>query len=350
MPAASQETILKGSSVIAAVATPDVIFEPCDNSLFNYLLFRTFDDLRPGVIHTIPMRDAMEYLRIDRVSKLQASLDRLCKGSVLIDYHDETLGEDRQIRAHYLSSDVSRAASGLMHFAFDPILSVFLPHPKVYAVINIKNYRDFKTAAAQKLYEHMSLTWRKKHPTWQPTVDELRAIFQVGDRYARFDNLRTHVIEKAVAEVNVIAEFGINVDYVRGGQGGGVVAVEFRAVTKTHQSIMQASTIHSTKPAKKGRAIDPHTVDILDGMTFEERGGPAEITSKALDLARELMPDDADINQLVTEWREVNRGRVLNDADANFAAWLAVRMQQDADPLLSEIDGDVFGNLLGDRD
>lgn len=343
------DLVRKGSSVVSATPTMDVLFEPIDNTLFNYLLLRAYGDIVPGVgiVHKIPVREVMEYLKIDRVSKLHASLERLGKGTISIDYIDDE-NVERTMYAHYLSSDVSRTGSGLLEFSFDTILSRFLYEPKVYALISVNRLRDLKSYASQKLYEVMVLNFRKKSPVWSTTVEELRNYFQTGDRNARFDNFRVHVIEKAIAEVNAIAEFDVLVDYIRGGQGGGVVEIVFKAVSKSHRRLMETATVKAIGTRRK--KVDLHTVDMLDGLTFEERGGPAEVTAEGIEKARALIPEDGDINVLLTEWRESVRGLSLTDPDGHFLGWMRLKLEQDNDPLLKDIEGDVFGQLLGGRD
>lgn len=339
--------VKKGSAVISATAVMDVPFETTDLSLFTYLMWRTYSEIVPGAIHRLPVKEVMEYLRIDRISKLQASLERLGKGTLLIDYQDEE--GPRCMYCHYLSSDVSSTGNGMLVFAFDPILLQFIYEPKVYAQVSVSRLRDFKAVPSQRLYENMSLQFRKKHPEWRTNVEELRTVFQVGDRNARFDNFRTHVIDKAVEEVNLIAEFDVLVDYIRGGRGGGVVEIVFKAVSKSHRRLLEAASTRLATGGKK-RPSDIHTVDMLDGKTFEERGGPAEITSGAVEMARDMISDGGDINVLVSEWRESVRGRSLTDPDDHFIGWLKLKLGQEDDPLLRDIDGDVFGNLLGGKE
>lgn len=343
----SKDVIRKGSSLISATATDAVRFEPIDNSLFNYLLLRTYNDINPEQqVYRVPVQEVMEYLRIDRISKLQASLERLGKGFIEIDYLEPETGDYRTMYAHYLSSDVSSTGSGMLKFAFDPILVHFLPEPKVFGLVSVSRVRDLKTVASQKLYEMMALQYRKKTPEWRCSVDELRTYFQAGDKNPRFDNFKKHVIEKAVSDVNAIAEFDIVVDYVRGGKGGGVVEIVFTALVKSHTRLIEASAVKSPRTSKKKMA-DTKTIDLLDGQTFEERGGPAELTGAAIEKARDMIPETADINQLIAEWRDINRGRSLSNPDHSFLSWLELKLSQDSDPLLKDIEGDVFGTILG---
>mgnify|MGYP001416531374 CR=1 FL=1 len=347
--AQEEDIVRKGSSVISATPTNEVMFEALDMPLFNYLLLRTYQLIEPGksTVHYIPVKDVMEYLRIDRMSKLQDSLERLGKGLIAIDYLDED-DEPRSIYAHYLSSDLSRTGSGMLAFAFDAILTRFISEPKVYGLISVNRIRDLPTFSAQKLYEIMALNFRKKSPVWRTTPDELRCLWQMGKRNARWDNFRTHVIEKAVADVNAVADFDVRVEYVRGGRGGGVVEIVFTAVTKDHNRLIEAASVKAIT-ARRAK-VDPHTVDMLDGMTYAERGGPAALTPAAVEEVRAMMDEDGDINRLVDEWRDLVRGHALVNPDHHFVSWAAIRLRQDKDPLLGDLEGDVFGNLLGGRD
>lgn len=342
-----KDVIRKGSSVISATPTDAVRFEPIDNSLFNYLLLRTYNDLTPEKnVFQLPVQEVMEYLRIDRIGKLQSSLERLGKGFIEIDYIDAETGDPRAMYAHYLSSDVSSTGSGMLKFAFDQILVHFLSEPKIFGLVSVSRVRDLKTIASQKLYEMMALQYRKKTPEWRCSVEELRSFFQAGDKNPRFDNFRKHVIEKAIADVNAIAEFDIIVDYIRGGKGGSVVEIVFTARIKSHTRLIEASAIKSPT-ARKKKLSDTKTIDLLDGQNFEERGGPAELTSFAIEKARSMISEEADINQLTSEWREINRGRSMANPDHSFLSWLELKLAQDTDPLLKDIEGDVFGTILG---
>ena len=74
------------------------------------------------------------------------------------------------------------------------------------------------------------------------------------DQYTRFDNLKVNVIEKAVQEVNAIAEFWIEVDYVRGGRGNKVVELRFSIVPRPSEITITADALTKGKPGRKKKA------------------------------------------------------------------------------------------------
>lgn len=337
--------VKKGSSVVMARFLDDVEFQASDMTTFNYLLLRAYDDIEPNAIHQVPIKDVMEYSRFDRIGRVHEAIQRLCRGRIEIDYKEPN-GEDRAVFAHFLSGDISKSESGFLKFAFDPILVHFLIEPKVFSLVSVNRSRDLKSLASFRLYEAMSLQFHKKTPVWRITIQELRDFLGIGDSHARFDNFKTKVIERAIGDVNAVAEFDVLVDYIKGGQGGAVIEVEFKAVSKSHSKLIQARSVMAAG-TKMRRSVDRHTVDILDGMTNEERGGPAEIMPETLDKVRPLLGENEDLGVLVSEWREHVRGGTLVDPDRHFEAWIGMRQKKESDPLLKDIDGDVFGALLG---
>lgn len=343
------DTFREGSSIITAVPRENFPFTPLDEHIFTYLLCRFYYEIDKGSVHTVPVRDVLEFARLDRPAKLHDSLRRLSTGQIEIDYIDKDTNDQRTLFANYLSSDVSHAEKGMLTFSFSPILVPFLRDPKIYAMISTRVIRTLRTVPAQQLYKMMCLRYRLRNPVWQVPVESLRTHLRVGDKYKRFDNFRTHVLEKAIADVNAVAyEFDVIIDdTIIGGKGGQVQEVVFRAVPKSHTRILEASGVRSLAgPGSKRKNVDNHTVDLLDGMTNSERGHPAEVSTFGIEKAREVMPADADLNQLLNEWRTINRGRTFVDPDKAFVEWIQMSVERENDPILKNLDDDVFGALL----
>jgi hypothetical protein len=337
----------KASHVITAVHRGTIQLEQVDRVVINYLQLRAYNDLTPGGIYHIPTKDVMDYARIKRHKDLMASIQRLSKIVMEIDYEDEN-GDARSVTSHYLSSDISHSENGMLKYAFDPILYHFIAHPNVYANIYIDRVRDMNSSYAMDLYDIMKLQYRKKSPIFRTTPEDLRILLKVGDKHTRPDNFRKNVIEKAVEEVNAIAEFDIIYDYTKGGKGGGIVEIVFEARSKDHSRLLQAmNTAKIVGPRQSSQRGDAKTIDMYDGMNFEERGGPATLTDLAYEGARELMPADGNVDDYVAEWRGLNKNKVFSDADTAFLTWLKARLEKDHDPVLKDLDMDVFGDLIG---
>jgi|HigsolmetaAR201D_1030396.scaffolds.fasta_scaffold04415_7 Protein involved in initiation of plasmid replication len=344
------DILRKGSSVVMARYCGDVEFKASDLALFNYLLLRAYDSISPGAVHRVSVQDAMAYGRFDRSSQLHEAIRRLCHGKIEIDYIDGD--RTRSIVAHFLSADVPKAENGILFYSFDNILVHFLQHPKVFSLLRASTSQALarKPLYSIRLYEAMALQFHKRVPVWRVTVPELREFLRIGDQYRRFDNFRSKVIERAIADINAVAEFDILVEYTRGGRGGAVTEVVFTAVSKSHSRLIEAMSTKGIRHSDTRRPpVDTDTIDIFDGRTFRERGGPAELLPETIDAARERIQDGDHIGQLIEEWREETRGRVWTDPDRAFLSWLDLRLERESDPLLKDIDGDVFGALLEGR-
>jgi plasmid replication initiation protein len=334
----------KASHVITATHRGDVMLTRQDRVLMDYLLFRAYDDLTPQGIYRLATKEVMEYTRISRHKDLVESIQRLCRIVLEIDYQDES-GEARYITAHFLSTDMSQSENGNLKYAFDPILYHFIAHPQVYANIYIDRKRDMTSFAAD-LYDIMALQYRKKSPVFRTTPDDLRLLLKVGDKHNRPDNFRKNVIEKTVEEVNAIAEFDIVYDFVKGGKGGGIVEIVFEAKSKSHARLVEAASTSKVVGRQSAPKSDRKTIDMYDGMNYEERGAPATLTDRSIEGAREMMPADGNVDEYISEWRALNKNKVFIDPDTAFLAWLKVRLEKDDDPLLKDLDNDVFGDLI----
>lgn len=351
---AMKDTIRKHSSVITAahvIMEGGLSLKPEDLSFFNYLLARVHPYPKQGFIYEIPIKEAMEFMRWDRTAKVHTSLDRLCKVNIEIDYEKD--GERHSIRAHYLSHNSSHAENGLLQFAFDPILVQFLPDPKVYGSINVNRSYDLKSMGAKRLYEFGCMNRNKYDATWRLSVAEFRSICETGEKHPRFDNFRRLVLDKAVEEVNNIADFDIAYETETAGQGGTVSTIVFKILGKSHARLLQATTIKSTNTKTKTKSAnkgDQFTVDMLDGKTNEERGGPAELTSTVIERVASKLSTEDDIEKLVREWRDVTRGLTLNDPDTHFESWIDLREIKKNDPVLSGLDEDIFSNFFNGED
>ncbi len=337
-------TFRKPASVITATHVKGVDFRPEDLTFFNYLLSCSGNIKAPNGVYYVSMKEAMEFMRFTRPAQLHECLERLCSGKIEVDYIDSD-GNDRSLRAHYLSSDSSKAETGTIRYAFDPILVYFLIDPKVYGLISANRSNDIKSFTGKRLYEMMTLQRHKSWDTkWNVSVDEFRALTDTVDKHPRWDNYRRNVIEKAVIEVNAVADFEVLFTFMTSGQGGSVTTLEFDVVEKNHARLLQSRMVRSTK-AKKVKT-DPDTVDMLDGKTATERGGPAELTAGAVEEAVAMIGADGNIDSLVLEWREKTRGFSLNDPDGHFLNFVSLKLKKANDPVLQVLDDDIFLNIL----
>jgi hypothetical protein len=334
--------VRKAEQVVMARESGEI--DLIDRKLFNYLLKRGYRTLQERTIHEVPVRDVLEYLRFTSTTPLNESLSRLGKANIEIDYRDAD-GSDHTSVLHYLSFDLSKTENGILQFAFDPILLKFLYQPKIYATLDLNTYRKFKSNYAAKLYEVMSMIARRRDNVWSPTVqdmcDRLGVPVTMRDR---FDNLRARVIEKAVDEVNDLAEFDLTVDYIRGGRGGKVIRVSFQTQNKSHIRLLQSRDINDPRGRQRGAPRDPKTVDIMDGRTDEERNGPV-LNASTLGHAKSIVGKE-DVSAYEEAWWKEMNGRSVKDPDISFIRWLEAQVAKEADSSVAEVEDDTLASLI----
>lgn len=322
-----------------------------DRKTFNYLINRVYSELRgdEALVHRVAVADVLDFLGHTSTDRLHESLARLSSVNVLIDYQDAEQ-KRHSVGARYLSYDMAKAADGWITFAFDPILLRFLHNPKVFATLSLAHVRRFRSVYSAKLYEIMALHQNRQHPHWEPGLDQFRETMCVGEGYDRFDNLRKRVIEVAVDEVNEVAPFSVDVEYIRAGRGGRVVTVRFTARAKGPRTLLEMSAAGAAAGGRRSAPRDPHTIDLLDGVTDAERR-PFDVSQQVRDAAQAMI-DEAlgaaigPVDEFLEQWREAMRGRRLRDPGRSFVNWLDMQLARRREDELGILEEDTFASLL----
>lgn len=322
-----------------------------DRKTFNYLINRVYSELRAdeAMVHRVAVADVLDFLGHTSTDRLHESLARLSSVNILIDYQD-TEGKRHSVGARYLSYDMTKASDGWINFAFDPILLRFLHNPKVFATISLAHVRRFRSVYSAKLYEIMALHQNRQHPHWEPGLDQFRETMCVGEGYERFDNLRKRVIEVAVDEVNEVAPFNVDVEYIRAGRGGRVVSVRLTALPKGPRTLLEMSAAGGMTPSRRTAPRDPHTIDLLDGITDAERH-PLDVSPQVLTSAQAMVDEalgaaTAPVDEFLEQWRDAMRGRRLRDPGRSFTNWLDMHLARRREETLGILEEDTFATLL----
>lgn len=315
-----------------------------DHKLFNYLLNRAYYKLREPS-HRIPVRDAVDFLGPKAtIQTLNESLRRLGEVHIEIDYEEMT-GEKRLAGMHFLSFDTCRAVSGILTFAFDPLLLPFLHEPKIYAKLSLQDLRKFKTLAGEKLYEKMMLHHKRNHDhTWTVPLPELYEFCGVPHD-ARFDNFKRRIIDPAVDEVNEYAPFNLKVEF-DGGRGRKINVVYFTIVAKNHHDMMSPLRASAGKAPRLPQ--DTRSIDLFDGKTLGERGSSVVISEQAYRAAEKMIAGtDLSVEKIEKEWRSVMASRRIGDPDHSFTTWIQTQVEKSRNGELAKVDDDIIGDLLG---
>jgi hypothetical protein len=346
-----RSTLKKAQEVVLARETGDL--ELADRKLFNYLTYRVYKSIRDADVHRIPVGEVLDYLGHRSTASLNDSLKRLSTASIQIEYIDDN-GSKRTSGVHYLSFDLSHTADGFLYFAFDPLVRSCLYEPRVYAILSLARIKRFRSDYGARLYEMMSMYASRRDPCWKVSIEEFRDRLNVrGAGYERFDNLKRRIVDRAIEECNEVAEFDVSVEFQRGGRGGKVVGLKFTAMDKSHSSLMQARDLLYDAKGRGGprTARDPHTIDLIDGRSDEERGDIPALKAETVQEAKDLIADypslsEKGVDALLLEFMEKHRNRRVRDADSTFLRWLFVLIEREKDAQIREIDDDTIGDLL----
>ena len=152
--------------------------------------------------------------------------------------------------------------------------------------------------------------------------------------------MRERVIDPAVKEINEFAEFGLEVDYVRGGRGGKVVGVKFSAVPKNAASISDAANLAAaTTSIRKRGPRDHETIDMFSGAADAELNEPLVLRSDTMEEAKRMLGAEGNAEDEFATWQREFKGkqRMLNP-DEMFLSWLGLRVKKRDDDRFTGVD------------
>jgi len=195
---------------------------------WNCLLANAYDDLLIQESYTIAVKELVDVLEFDskRVSYLKKAL--LAMMSCTIEWN--ILGKDGESEweATTLLAG-ARIKSGILTYAYNPLIRDKLYNPRMYAKINLALQNKFNSKHALALWE-LCVDYLDESRNYGETpwisIPEFRKLAGVEDKYTTFKKLNERVIRSAVTEINKITDYRVGVEYKR--QGRKVVAVKFK--------------------------------------------------------------------------------------------------------------------------
>ncbi len=344
----------KPMQVVNARAT-GADFTLLDRKIFNILLALAYRELPTGrVIHRVQMRQLADALAMGGqeapMERIHDSLKRLFHAEIEIKVREDE--RESLIRCHYLSTQHSTQGEGWLDYAFDQILLRYLRNPKVYSVIQLPVATRFRSLQALHLYEVMQGKYGLfVDKTFSLTIEEAYDFFDVpvgSVLRSRNDQFKSRKVERAVEEVNEIAEFDVAADYVRHGRGGKIVGVDFTVAPKPEGRIAAAAEVVR---AGRVRLRDQRTPDLFSGLSDAERSAPT-LRPDTLLAARDLVGPEGDLEDHLERWREEFRPRGYGrNPDEMFLAWLRLTMDCRRDEDLQDVDVEaVFFGLVREDD
>lgn len=126
---------------------------------------------------------------------LRECLDRLTSIKLKGDYRGDPWGA--VVLAEWRLSE----GGALAHLLIPPAAIAAIRAPKTFAKIEVTAAYRLR-GHARRLYAALADKKRMGNPYWSFTMDEMRAIFDVQDRYPKWADFRRYVLLPAIEEVN----------------------------------------------------------------------------------------------------------------------------------------------------
>lgn len=173
--------------------------------------------------------------------------------------------------------------AGVLNYSFDKRLIEILNDSAVWGKIAIPVLMAFTSRYSISLYENIAqfvnLSYKTSHTY---TLEEFRTVMGVpAGKYKTFGELNLHVIKPAVAEVNALAAFGLNVLPVKSGKKVAEITVGWWP--KSNAALSESfQELQRPKVGRRARAagLAEHVIDPKPSISRAQRSY-RQLTKKA---------------------------------------------------------------------
>lgn len=210
---------------VAAIHT-DGQLSLLQRKLSNVLLVNAYDSLLTKTEHEIDEKTLCVMLGYDSNDRLP--LKRALKALAAIQAEWDILDDGGDEVEWGVASLLSHAVlrKGRCRYGYAPALAEKLYNPAIYANINMKVQRRFKSGHALALYENCYRFKNVGSTGWWP-IQTFRRLLGVGesDYYRAFKHLNAKIIKPVVKEINTHSDIEITPEYKK--QGRSISEIRF---------------------------------------------------------------------------------------------------------------------------
>lgn len=210
---------------VAAIHT-DGQLSLLQRKLSNVLLVNAYDCLLTQSEHTIDEKTLCVMLGYD--SNDRVPLKRALKALAAIQAEWDILDDGGDEVEWGVASLLSHAvlSKGRCRYGYAPALAEKLYNPAIYASINMKVQRRFKSGHALALYENCYRFKKVGSTGWWP-IQTFRRLLGVGESeyYQAFKHLNAKIIKPVVKEINTHSDIEITPEYKK--QGRSISEIRF---------------------------------------------------------------------------------------------------------------------------
>jgi len=210
---------------VAAIHT-DGQLSLLQRKLSNVLLVNAYDSLLTQAEHEIDEKTLCVMLGYD--SNDRVPLKRALKALAAIQAEWDILDDGGDEVEWGVASLLSHAvlSKGRCRYGYAPALAEKLYNPAIYANINMKVQRRFKSGHALALYENCYRFKKVGSTGWWP-IQTFRKLLGVGesDYYKAFKHLNAKIIKPVVKEINKHSDIEITPEFKK--QGRSISQIRF---------------------------------------------------------------------------------------------------------------------------
>ena len=203
---------------VAAIHT-DGHLSLLQRKLSNVLLLNAYDALLTQTEHEIDEKTLCVMLGYD--SNDRQPLKESLKALATVHAEWNILGDNQQEVEWGVSSLLSHAvlSKGRCRYGYSPALAEKLYNPDIYASINMRIQRKFRSKHALALYENCYRFKTVRSTGWW-SLKTFRRLMGVdeSDYYRQFKHLNAKVIKPTVKEINAVSDIEITPEFKKSGR------------------------------------------------------------------------------------------------------------------------------------
>lgn len=329
------ESLVKPGELVDLVEVTPLTLS--DRRIYNQLLENAWDAIDKPVTHVIPK--ALLRGSHNSNDRIGESIERLMSAIVKVEVVWE--GAPATERVQLLGGNIEAArGDGMFEYEIPARLRRIIGNSTVFARLQREVMFALSSKYALTLYEMVqkrgNLRWRSSEKF---TVDSLRGILGVPKgKLSSWSNLRLRAIDPAVAEVNALSDYVVEIDPIK--MGRRVTHVELRWWRKDVNATGAAErALGFSKVGRRARAEGrveepapppPPAASARPRPAWLEARGPA-LRTETYETAR-LRHPGYDIYHVEGEWRAWAAGKApADDPDRAFLAFF--RKFAEAHPL-----------------
>jgi plasmid replication initiation protein len=257
------------------ISEPDGALTLVDRRLWNHLLAHAYLRLTKDDVFSIRLSDIRAFAAEARGSaeeadnrRLKESIERLQKTVVRFNFLDTAIGEVWQ-STQLLGTCEIITRTGELRYSYPRGLPEKLIEPALYSYLSLKVLYQFQSKYALILYETLKRFADRDaaEPYWAVKTSQLRDLLGCRDKLANWQLFRRRALDPAIAEINELSGFFVELMEIRqgSGRGGGKVVSTVFYIRRKSAEEAEAAVRKLDKPRLQRRG--EHKIKEADNLT-----------------------------------------------------------------------------------